>query len=92
MLLQDCPNDSLCLPTSERHKIEAAWATAPDDERDGMLAQMNSLREQTVGMILSEINRLNSQIVAPAVPTATFTNKGLVLTAPAAPAAPVVFQ
>jgi len=73
-----------------RHAIEAAWATAPENEREGMLNEMNSLRQQGFTLILGEIQRLQSQPSAPAaggppVPT----------TAPAsapAPAAPVVFQ
>ena len=44
-----------------RHKIEAAWANAPEGEREGMLSEMNTLRQQGVGMLLAEIQRLNSQ-------------------------------
>ena len=80
----------------QRHQIEAAWATAPDGERDAMLAQMNSLRQQGIAMLLTEIQRVNSQ---PAVETLQRTSPGtLTLTngqapAPApAPPAPIVFQ
>ena len=45
----------------QRHKIEAAWATAPDSERAAMLEQMNSLRQQGIGMLLAEIQRMNGQ-------------------------------
>jgi type II secretory pathway component PulJ len=75
-----------------RHQIEAAWAKAPENERDGMLNEMNSLRQQGFTLILAEIQRLQSQPSAPA------TNAGPSPTsapsaAPApAPAAPVVFQ
>ena len=73
-----------------RHQIEAAWAAAPEKDRDGMLNEMNSLRQQGFTLILGEIQRLQSQ---PAEPTAN----GVTTSAPAAasapaPAAPVVFQ
>jgi hypothetical protein len=73
-----------------RHQIEAAWAAAPEKDRDGMLTEMNSLRQQGFTLILGEIQRLQSQ---PATPTAN----GATTSAPAAAstpasAAPVVFQ
>jgi len=73
-----------------RHAIEAAWASAPENEREGMLKEMNSLRQQGFTLILGEIQRMQSQpsATAPgAAPSATST--------PAAtptPAAPAVFQ
>jgi hypothetical protein len=73
-----------------RHQIEAAWAAAPEKDRDGMLNEMNSLRQQGFTLILGEIQRLQSQ---PAEPTAN----GATTSAPAAAsapaqAAPIVFQ
>jgi len=80
----------------QRHQIEAAWATAPDGERGAMLEQMNNLRQQGIAMLLTEIQRVNSQ---PAGETLQRTSPGtLTLTngqapAPApAPPAPIVFQ
>jgi len=80
----------------QRHQIEAAWATAPDGERDAMLAQMNSLRQQGIAMLLTEIQRVNS---LPSGETLQRTSPGTVqlsngqATAPApAPPAPIVFQ
>ena len=74
-----------------RHQIEAAWANAPESEREGMLNEMNNLRQQGVGLILAEIQRINSLPPAPAAaagaPQATPASS-----APPAPAAPVVFQ
>lgn len=75
-----------------RHEIEAAWATAPENEREGMLKEMNSLRQQGFTLILGEIQRLQSQ------PTSPTTSSGPSPTPPtsagpaATPAAPVVFQ
>jgi hypothetical protein len=75
-----------------RHQIEAAWAAAPDNERDGMLSEMNSLRQQGFALILGEIQRLQSQPAAPTTSGApTPTSAPSAAPAPA-PAAPVVFQ
>jgi len=80
-----------------RHQIENAWANAPEGDREGMLNEMNSLRQQGIGMLLAEIQRINSQpdtgstLQRTAPGTLSLTpNSG---SAPApAPAAPVVFQ
>ena len=70
-----------------RHQIEAAWATAPENEREGMLNEMNSLRQQGFTLILGEIQRLQSQ------PTAPATSSGPTPTsAPAAAPAPALAQ
>lgn len=77
-----------------RHQIEAAWATAPENEREGMLNEMNSLRQQGFALILGEIQRLQSQPSAPA-PAATATPAqptSVPAGSPPAPAPPVVFQ
>ena len=74
-----------------RHQIEAAWAAAPENERAGMLQEMNSLRQQGFTLILGEIQRLQSQPSTPAPSTSApaSTPSG----APAeSPAAPAVFQ
>ena len=81
----------------QRHQIEAAWATAPDSERDAMLAQMNALRQQGIGMLLAEIQRINSQpdggttLQRTSPGTLTLTPSSGAAPAPA-PAAPIVFQ
>ena len=72
-----------------RHQIEAAWAAAPEKDREGMLNEMNSLRQQGFTLILGEIQRLQSQ---PAAPVANGATTSAPAAAPAAPAAPVVFQ
>jgi hypothetical protein len=75
-----------------RHQIEAAWAKAPENEREGMLNEMNSLRQQGFTLILGEIQRLQSQPPSPTAGGASATTSAPA-TAPApAPAAPVVFQ
>jgi hypothetical protein len=73
-----------------RHQIEAAWAAAPEKDRDGMLTEMNSLRQQGFTLILGEIQRLQSQ---PAAPTANGATTSAPAAAPSpAPPAPIVFQ
>ena len=77
----------------QRHQIEANWEKAPDNEREAMLAQMNALRQQGFGMILAEIQNMNSQPVAAPAAASSSQNAKAPGVAPApAPAAPVVFQ
>ena len=84
----------------QRHQIEAAWENAPDNEREAMLTQMNSLRQQGIGMLLAEIQNMNAQ---PASETLQRTGPGQLQiqngvsagqspAAAPAPAPPVVFQ
>jgi hypothetical protein len=74
-----------------RHEIEAAWAKAPENERDGMLNEMNSLRQQGFTLILGEIQRLQSQPSTPTTSPSPRTSTPSAAPA-AAPAPPVVFQ
>jgi len=73
-----------------RHQIEAAWVAAPEKDRDGMLNEMNSLRQQGFTLILGEIQRLQSQPAAPTANGATTSTPAAASTP--APAAPIVFQ
>ena len=75
-----------------RHQIEAAWSAAPDNERDGMLSEMNSLRQQGFALILGEIQRLQSQPAAPTTSGAPAPTSAPSAAPAPAPAAPVVFQ
>lgn len=75
-----------------RHQIEAAWATAPENEREGMLKEMNSLRQQGFTLILGEIQRLQSQPSAPASNAAPSPTSAPAAAPAPAPAPPVVFQ
>jgi len=73
-----------------RHQIEAAWAAAPEKDRDGMLTEMNSLRQQGFTLILGEIQRLQSQ---PSTPAANAAPTSAPAAAPSpTPPAPIVFQ
>jgi hypothetical protein len=75
-----------------RHQIEAAWAKAPENERDGMLTEMNTLRQQGFTLILGEIQRLQSQPAAPTASGSSATRSAPAAAPAPAPAAPVVFQ
>jgi hypothetical protein len=75
-----------------RHQIEAAWAAAPENEREGMLNEMNSLRQQGFTLILGEIQRLQSQPSAPASNAAPSPTSAPAAAPAPAPAPPVVFQ
>ena len=75
-----------------RHQIEAAWAKAPENEREGMLNEMNSLRQQGFTLILGEIQRLQSQPSAPASNAAPRPTSAPSAAPAPAPAPPVVFQ
>ena len=76
-----------------RHQIEAEWAKAPDDQRDAMLAEMNSLRQQGVALILAEIARTGEASGAgPASGVPQVTNNPAIAAPPAAPSAPPVFE
>ena len=78
-----------------RHQIENAWANAPESEREGMLNEMNTLRQQGIGMLLAEIQRIKSQpsggTTIQQTGTGTFTPNSGAAPAPT-PAPPVVFQ
>jgi hypothetical protein len=75
-----------------RHQIEAAWAKAAENEREGMLNEMNSLRQQGFALILGEIQRLQSQPNSP-TPNAAPNPASAPTAVPApAPAPPAVFQ
>jgi hypothetical protein len=75
-----------------RHQIEAAWAAAPDNERDGMLSEMNSLRQQGFALILGEIQRIQSQPAAPTTSGAPAPTSVPPAVPTPPPAPPVVFQ
>lgn len=75
-----------------RHQIEAAWASAPENEREGMLNEMNSLRQQGFALILGEIQRLQNQPTSPASNVAPNPSSAPAAAPPPAPAPPVVFQ
>ncbi len=75
-----------------RHAIEAAWASAPENEREGMLNEMNSLRQQGFTLILAEIQRMQSPPAAPTASDSSATRSAPANAPAPAPAAPVVFQ
>lgn len=81
--------------TDRRHELERNWAAASDAEKESILAEMNSIRERTTGMVMMELAKLNSApAVAPAAPVArpeaSQRNDATTVDASKAPAAPPV--
>ena len=56
--------------TGRRHELERAWAGASDAEKETILAEMNALRERTMGMVMMELAKLRAApaAAAPVVP------------------------
>lgn len=68
---------------TRRHLLENNWVNASAAERQSIVAEVNSIRESTVGMVLTELANLKSAPApTPKVPAATSSAK------PAAPAPP----
>jgi hypothetical protein len=47
-----------------RHLLENTWGQAGDAEKQAIVDEVNAIRQQTVGMVLMEISRLNTQPAA----------------------------
>lgn len=73
---------------SRRRMLEGNWAGATDAERQSILNEINAIRQQTVGMVLTELSRLNSQPAQPQTLQTGLTREGSRSQQPAAPAAP----
>jgi hypothetical protein len=50
---------------ARRRLLEGTWGQASEAEKQSIVNEVNAIRQQTVGMVLMEISRLNSQPVAP---------------------------
>lgn len=75
--------------TDRRHELERNWAAASDAEKESILAEMNSIRERTTGMVMMELAKLNSAPAAPAPLVLTTDRREVQTAAPGvAPAAP----
>ena len=75
---------------SRRHLLENSWGNASVAGRQSIVAEVNSIREATVGMVLTELANLKSA-PAPAskVPTATSSTKPA---ASAPPPPPIIYM
>ena len=49
---------------ARRRLLEGTWGQASEAEKQSIVNEVNAIRQQTVGMVLMEISRLNSQPVA----------------------------
>lgn len=75
-----------------RHALEATWPQASDAERPAILAEINSLREQGVAMVLTELARTSATPPPANVTTTQRTNGAAPANNPAPAQAPVIFQ
>ncbi|NBV78397.1 MAG: hypothetical protein EBR62_00825 [Verrucomicrobia bacterium] len=50
---------------ARRHLLENSWGQASDAEKQSIVNEVNAIRQQTVGMVLMELARLNSQPAQP---------------------------
>jgi len=69
-----------------RRFLESTWGQASEAEKQAIVNEVNAIRQQTVGMVLMEISRLNSQPVAQ--PVAPSTNGSSTQRAAPQPAPP----
>jgi hypothetical protein len=49
---------------ARRRLLEGTWGQAGDAEKQAIVNEVNAIRQQTVGMVMMEISRLNTQPVA----------------------------
>jgi len=50
---------------ARRRLLESTWGQASEAEKQSIVNEVNAIRQQTVGMVLMEISRLNSQPAQP---------------------------
>lgn len=74
---------------NRRRFLEGTWGQAGDAEKQAIVDEVNAIRQQTVGMVMMEISRLNTQPVAqPVAPQSQRSNS-----APApAPPPPIIYM
>lgn len=61
---------------ARRRVLENSWGQASDAERQAIVNEVNAIRQQTVGMVLTELARLNSQPAVQPQTTLTPVNGG----------------
>lgn len=49
---------------ARRRLLEGTWGQASEAEKQSIVNEVNAIRQQTVGMVMMEISRLNTQPVA----------------------------
>jgi hypothetical protein len=79
---------------ARRRLLEGTWGQASEAEKQSIVNEVNAIRQQTVGMVLMEISRLNSQPAQPvAQPNAGApqTQRGNAAPPPAAPP-PIIYM
>ncbi|PAZ01840.1 MAG: hypothetical protein CAK89_08025 [Opitutia bacterium AMD-G3] len=77
---------------ARRRLLESTWGQASEAEKQAIVNEVNAIRQQTVGMVLMEISRLNSQPVAqPVAPSANGSSTQRAAPQPAPPP-PIIYM
>jgi hypothetical protein len=77
---------------NRRRLLESTWGQASEAEKQAIVNEVNAIRQQTVGMVLMEISRLNSQPVAqPVAPSANGSSTQRAAPQPAPPP-PIIYM
>jgi hypothetical protein len=74
-----------------RHLLENTWGQAGDAEKQAIVDEVNAIRQQTVGMVLMEISRLNTQPAAQSNAAAPQSQRSNAAPAPAPPP-PIIYM
>ena len=74
---------------NRRRFLEGTWGQASDAEKQAIVDEVNAIRQQTVGMVMMEISRLNTQPVAQ--PVAPQSQRSNAVPAPAPPP-PIIYM
>ncbi len=76
---------------ARRRLLEGTWGQASEAEKQSIVNEVNAIRQQTVGMVLMEISRLNSQPVAQPNASAPQAQRGPATPQPAPPP-PIIYM
>jgi len=76
---------------ARRRLLEGTWGQASEAEKQSIVNEVNAIRQQTVGMVLMEISRLNTQPAAQPNTAAPQTQRSNAAPPPAPPP-PVIYM
>jgi len=71
--------------------LEGTWGQAGDAEKQAIVDEVNAIRQQTVGMVLAELSRLNTQPATQPNTTAPQTQRSNAAPPPAPPP-PIIYM
>jgi len=76
---------------ARRRLLEGTWGQASEAEKQSIVNEVNAIRQQTVGMVLMEISRLNTQPAAQPNAAAPQTQRSNAAPPPAPPP-PIIYM